>query len=314
MRLDDQIEALATRQHSLVATWQLQNLGATGTEISRLRNSRHWRSVTRRVLAVAGASTSPDQELMAAVLDASPGAVLSHSSAAFLWGAPGWRPRPANVTRHRGISRRGTLGVTVHEVIDLLPHHVRLIRGIPVTSPARTVFDVAGLEHTARTERLLDWCWSERLLDGRVLERTIDDLAQRGRAGSAVMRELVAIRGGGGYAPPASGLERRFEQVLVERGLPAMRRQVDSGGSEWAGRVDFRDAHLPLVVEVHSERYHTALVDQVDDGRRLERLTRAGLEVVIVWDTEVWHEAATVAARVRDGRARASVRGMRSSA
>jgi very-short-patch-repair endonuclease len=160
------------------------------------------------------------------------------------------------------------------------------------------VFDLAATCHPARLERLLDWFWNERLLDGATLDRTVRELARRGRTGSTLMRELAATRGAG-YVPPASTLERRFEQVLEQHLVPSMRRQVDSGGESWSGRVDFRHRSLPLVVEVHSEKHHTSLVDRADDARRRRALEDDGLEVVIVWDYEVWHEPGVVADRVR---------------
>jgi very-short-patch-repair endonuclease len=234
---------------------------------------------------------------MGAVLDASPGAVVSHPTAAHLWGAPGWRADPIHVERHRGVSRRRSGLARVHEVTDLLPQHVRLIDGIPVTSPARTIFDLAGMVHPARVERLLDWCWAERLVDGRTLHRTLDELAERGRPGIATMRELLESRGPG-YVPPASGLERRFADIVDTPLLPPMRRQVDLGEATWTGRVDFAAERVPLVVEVQSERYHTALVDQAADAARRARLEADGFEVVEVWDREVWHEPQVVLDRV----------------
>ncbi len=76
-----------------------------------------------------------------------------------------------------------------------------------------------------------------------------------------VLRELLDERGDD-YVPPASNLERRFDTLLHRAGEPAMRRQVDSGGDRWVGRVDFRDEQRPLIVEVQSATYHSALVDQ----------------------------------------------------
>jgi len=240
---------------------------------------------------------------MAAVLDASPGAALSHGAAARRWGAPGFEQARLEVTRHRGIARRASSLTRVHEVVDLLPAHIKLVRGVPVTSPARTAFDLAGSLHPARAERLLDWMWNEHLLDGRTFDRTVRELAGRGRTGSTLMRELAAARGPD-YVPPASGLERRFMQILSRHGLPDMRRQVDSGGDEWAGRVDFRDRELPLVAEINSEKHHSSLVDRAADAARLARLESAGLTVLVFSDTQVWHEPDEVAARLREARLR----------
>ena len=303
MRLDPVIDDLAAQQHSLVATWQLQALGVSDGEVLRLRRGERWLQVSRRVLALRAGVDTGDRRDMAAVLDASPGAALSHGAAARRWGAPGFDQARSEVTRHRGIARRASSLARVHEVIDLLPVHIKLVRGVPVTSPARTVFDLAGSLHPARAERLLDWMWNEHLLDGRTLDRTVRELASRGRTGSTLMRELAAARGPD-YVPPASGLEGRFMQILSQRGLPAMRRQVDSGGDEWAGRVDFRDHELPLVAEINSEKHHSSLVDKAADATRLARLEAAGLTVLVFSDTQVWHDPDAVAARLREARHR----------
>jgi very-short-patch-repair endonuclease len=301
MRLDGVIDELAAAQHSLVAVWQLQALGLDDTEVWRLRQGERWRPVTCRVLALVGGVDTDDRTDLAAVLDASPGAVLSHGAAARRWGAPGFGTDRLHLTRHRGVSRRISPLAKVHEVIDLLPEHVKEVRGVPLTSPARTVFDLAGSLHPARAERLLDWMWNERLLDGRTLDRTVSDLAARGRTGSALMRELATDRGPD-YVPPASGLEARFVQILQRAGIASMRRQVDSGDGQWVGRVDFRDRELPLVAEINSEKHHTSLVDRAADAARTAALEAAGFTVLVFWDTQVWHDPDTVAAQVAAAR------------
>jgi very-short-patch-repair endonuclease len=68
------------------------------------------------------------------------------------------------------------------------------------------------------------------------------------------------------------------------------------------GRVDFRDAHLPLIVEVQSEHYHSALVDREHDARRLAALRDAGFVVVEVSEEQVWHRPAEVVEAVRSAR------------
>jgi very-short-patch-repair endonuclease len=118
-----------------------------------------------------------------------------------------------------------------------------------------------------------------------------------------VLRDLLDERGDG-YVPPASNLEARFASIVAEAGLPEMRRQVDSGGDRWVGRVDFRDARLPLVVEVQSEAFHTALTDRVADEARLAALRRAGFEVVEVTEAQVWHRPREVVHLEREARAR----------
>ena len=136
----------------------------------------------------------------------------------------------------------------------------------------------------------------------------LDELAQRGRPGIRNMRLLLAERPVG-YVAPQSGLETRLARILSQGALPPFERQVDLGGEQWIGRVDFANLDLRLVIEVQSEAFHTALTDQLSDARRLAALRGLGLTVIEVWDRELWYDAPTVRRRIGD-----AVRSLRSGA
>jgi very-short-patch-repair endonuclease len=202
---------------------------------------------------------------------------------------------------------------TLHEIARLREQHVTVLHGVPIVRPEVVVLQLCGSEHPARAERTLDHLWRRRLVSARSLRRTLDELAAQGRNGVRVLRELLDERGDD-YVPPASSLEGRFAEVLERAGQAPMRRQVDSGGDRWVGRVDFRDEDLPLLVEVQSETYHLALTDARDDEVRLAALRAAGFEVVEVTDAQVWHRPdevvdAVCAARRRLRERAAFVRG-----
>ena len=149
---------------------------------------------------------------------------------------------------------------------------------------------------------MVDNAWSARLVSGPTLHSMLRELAQRGRPGIRVMREVLLTRGLD-YVPPASNLEARAIKLLADGGLPAMRRQVDTGDAHgWIGRVDLRDTELPLILEIQSERFHSSLVDRQLDATRIERLERAGFVVVEVTELQVWHKPHEVLAAVRHGR------------
>lgn len=285
MRTDEAVLELAADQYGVVAVWQLRALGISSDGWYDLRASPGWSPLSRRVLQRTGTPPSSRRDLMAAVLDASPGAAVAGPAAAHLWGVPGWRPVPIDLVRPKGVSRRPSGLALVHEVVDLHPTQVKVLDGIPVISPSRLVCELCAT-HPHRAERVLDRLWSDRLLDGRTFRRTVHQLAGRGRRGSPLMRELDEARGPA-YVPPASGIERRFTEIVFE----PFDRQVDLGGEEWCGRVDFRHRHLPLIVEVQSERFHASLVDRAADARRRAALEAAGFVVVEVWDVDVWHRA-----------------------
>lgn len=295
------IHEFAARQHGLVLVSQVRAAGYSRSALRNAVGSRHLEIVTRRVLRVPGAPTTSLQRIMVAVLDASPGAFACGPAAAALWGLPGFDLRAVHLVRMRGISRRPATGAILHEVLDLLPHHVTVLDGIPVVRPERAIFELCGSAHPKRAERALDSAWSRRLLSGRSLRATHAELAERGRSGTVVLRELLRNRPLD-YVPPASNLEGRFADILADNGEPAMRRQIDTGGDVWIGRVDFSDERLPLVVEVQSERFHSALCDRRDDARRLERLRAAGFVVVEVTDAQVWRHPFEVVEAVRAAR------------
>jgi very-short-patch-repair endonuclease len=203
------------------------------------------------------------------------------------------------------VSSRPTGLAQMHAIVGLKPTHVTVLDQVPLVRPEVVALQQCADAHPARAERTLDSLWRRRLLSARSVRRTLDDLAVQGRPGVRLLRELLERRGDD-YVPPASNLERRFEVVLERAGEPALRRQVDCGGDHWVGRVDFRDARLPLVVEVQSEHYHSALVDREHDAARLAELREAGFEVVEVTEEQVWHRPAEVVEAVRGARRRLS--------
>ena len=91
-----------------------------------------------------------------------------------------------------------------------------------------------------RMERMVDTAWSMRLVSGESLHRMLDDLAQRGRPGIRVMRQILADRPAS-YVPPASSLESRVDADPATRrpaGVPSAGRSAATARS-WIGRVDF---------------------------------------------------------------------------
>jgi very-short-patch-repair endonuclease len=185
----------------------------------------------------------------------------------------------------------------------LLDSHVTTHDGIPVTTPARTLFDLAAVIHPKRVERALETAWSNHLVDGHGMAAILDDLGKRGRTGTTVMREVLAERGPD-YIPAESGLEGRFHDILRRDGQSPMERQVELGGDRWLGRVDFFDRQAGVIVQIDSERYHGSLIDQRADQAQTAALEAAGFTVERVTDFEVWYCADEVAERIRAARRR----------
>ncbi len=244
---------------------------------SRLR-SGEWQRVHRGVYRIAGNAPTFRQQVLAAVRFNGPEAVASHRAAARLWGVPGFGRSPVEVSKPRGRSQRRSYGL-VHGSLVLPSSHVTTQDGIPVTDPARTAFDLAGVLHPLRAGRAIDDLLARGLLVIGRLEVVFAELARRGRRGTAVMRELLEARGEG-YVAPTSELEALGRRVLADAGLPEPRFEVDLGDEAWVGRVDLLFDGAKLVIELDSRRHHTVLSDHASDRRRDNRLMAAGWRVL----------------------------------
>jgi very-short-patch-repair endonuclease len=247
------------------------------------------------VFRVAGAPETERASVSAAMLEAGPTAVVSHASAAAIWGVPGFTALPAEITApgRPGKGGRPRLA-TVHQPRCLLDWHWIDADGLRVTTPTRTLFDLAGLPsvHPKRLERALDRLWAQGRVDHRSLRRMLACLAKRGRPGITLMRGLVNTRGEF-YRPPESGAEGRFRELAVSWGYRSFEQQRDLGDeNRWIGRVDFVDMQAGIVVEVDPAPFHTSLLDVAHDSERREQLRAAGLQVISVTERELFHAPA----------------------
>jgi hypothetical protein len=234
----------------------------------------------RGVHRVAGAPPGARQALVAHILRGGTGTAASHRAAASLWELPGFSRHIVEISKPRGRSQRIANG-RIHGSTRLPAHHITSVRGIPVTTPARTIFDLAGWVHPKRVTRALENALNMRLLDPLQQAAMVAELGKRGRRGTALMRRLCESHGVD-HVAPASELEARLLEVFVDAGLPAPDQQVDLGDDEgWIGRVDFLYRGPKVVIEADGRRWHHAGDDRVRD----DRLTRAGWHVLrVTWE------------------------------
>ncbi len=274
--LDRMMRAWAEAQHGLVGTDQLRAAGIGSRAVRRRAASADWERVTPRVLRLVGGVRTVEQRAMVAVLDVGRGAVSSHMTAAALWSLPGFQLRVIEVSRPRNGSGRSTSVGRLHHPRALPPHHCTVHAGIPVTTLTRTVVDLGGSLHPARVEVVVHA--AVRLgVSWEALGDMVAELSSTGRPGIGVVRRLVSDNVG--TRPMESGLEVRFLRLLTEAGLPAPRRQVDLGGLDWAGRVDFVYDDARLVMEVNGSHHDDPLQRRRDD-RRTAALVGAGFRVL----------------------------------
>jgi very-short-patch-repair endonuclease len=295
---DAQMRLRAARQHGLVGWYQLAYLGCTEEELRHRVRAGALERVSRSVFRLAGSPRTFDQRRMAAVLDAGIGSAISHDSSVASWGiGRDNRPKLQVIRERRGSAPRVSLA-TVHESRDLRQHHLVLRRGVPTTTPARTVVDLAATTHPERVARILDIAWSRRLLNIGEVANVFDEVRGKGRSGVRLIAELVEERRN--HPRPGSALETTFTRILERHGLPSLRRQVHLSDDEgWIGCVDFVAEDTPLVVFIDGAAWHTSITDQRHDDRQTRRIRALGYHVERITDVEVLYEEPTVLQRLR---------------
>jgi very-short-patch-repair endonuclease/predicted transcriptional regulator of viral defense system len=273
---------LARRRHGVVTRRDLIALGySPGAIRHRLETGRLHR-VGDGVYAVGRRELTRGGAWMAAVLGCGSGAVLSHGSAAALWRiGPEWRLIEVSV-RRRGWPRLD--GVKVRGRPTLPTEDVTVHRGIPVTTPARTVLDQAATPISdASLERLVNEVDAARGIDlDAVSLRHYCDL----RPGEPGVRRLRALLDPETFRLSDSELERVFRPLALAAGLPQPLTKVIVNGYE----VDFYWPELGLVVETDSLRYHRNAIKQARDLRRDQVHTAAGLTTLRSTHWQVAHE------------------------
>jgi len=291
------ILGLAAQQFGLFTTAQAAEHGLTVRALQRWVRSGGLRHVDRLVWAVAGAPATLDQRALAAILRHGSPAALSGASAAWLWRLPGRRPEPFEVHRIRGARTAPRQGGHSSRLFDL--QDVTERRGIPVTTPVRTIFDLAGRQHVERTRKELNDLMGRGLITLELLDEGLTRLARRGRPGTAVMRALTEeVREKG--VPAGSNLELIVEDLLDTAGFRHMERQVPLyDGDGFIARVDFGDRRRRIAIEVDSDRFHHGLLDRQLDEAKSHRIRDRGWTLERIEEREIWWERQALVSRLR---------------
>jgi hypothetical protein len=186
---DQGIALLAEGQHGVVARRQLLELGLTDAQIKGRIGRGRLHIVHRGVYAVGHRLLSQRGRWMAAVLFGGREAVLSHRSAAELWGITSPRNRAIDVTRRRGW--RASPGIAVHRN-SISADEIVAVAGIPCTCVPRTSLDLAGSTSRDELERAINQIEVRRLTHSL----SIYDLLERypRRRGAPMLRALLDDR------------------------------------------------------------------------------------------------------------------------
>jgi hypothetical protein len=186
--------ALAEVQRGVIIRRQLRARGISWKVERELVADGFLREIRRGAYAVAGRPASPWEHAVAVGLLCGPTAALSHSTAAAIHRLPGLAaPREPEVTVPNFLNPRLT-GARIHRVSAISPVDVVQRSGVAVTSPCRTVVDLASRFDTELLARIVDEGSMARLWTIQELAECAARLGGQGRAGGRVLRGLLLER------------------------------------------------------------------------------------------------------------------------
>jgi hypothetical protein len=295
--VDRAVARLAAAQHGVVERGQLVALGLSGTAIGRWVEAGRLHRLHRGVYAVGHPLVPTRGRWLAAVLACGPAAALSHASAAALWGLRASDAVLIDVTLP-GTGARRQPGLRVHRARNLAPADVATVDAIRVTSPARTILDVAATLDTRALERVLDRAEREGVYDGRALAAVID--ANRGHRGAARLRRSST---GTWRGRRSRGAASRSACSPCAAATACRARSSTTSCPAWRS---ISCSGTPVLVEADSWRYHRSRAQFARDRERDGILARAGYRVLRFADEQIVGDpglvAATIAATLADAR------------
>jgi very-short-patch-repair endonuclease len=282
---DKRITGLANRQRGYVNRAQLLAIGVGRQGVNRrIRNGRLI-PVYTGVYAVGHIPRLPHDRAYGALLACGPKALLSHGTAATLYGIYRRWDTPFEVTVP---TKRAPRGVTTHRA-KLTRADTKVEQGLRVTSPARTLLDMAP----RLTDTQLKRAFNRLRLDQGLTTGQLKDVLERfpGHPGAGRLGPFAGIR----HGPTRSRIERKFYAFCKRHHLPEPLLNHEINGVEV-------DAYFPehrLIVEVDGYQVHSGRASFESDRDRDASMLAFGLPTVRVTEERIDKEPEREAERLR---------------
>jgi very-short-patch-repair endonuclease len=295
---DQKVVAIAEAQRGRVARRQLLAAGVTPSMIKTMLASGWLHPLHRGVYAVGHLAPVELGRETAALLACRGSAALSHHTTARLWKICPWLDAdgPIDVTVPRGVAGQPK-GIRFHRTRALKRQDIRTFEGLPVTSPARTLLDIAPHLDSRSFERALDEALLQRLVSNHELERMAFNA--RGHRGAPLLAGALAR-----HSRPTvtdSEAEEIFFALMRDAQLPEPEVHARIHGYT----VDFLWRAQRLVVEVDGYKYHSSRVAFERDSKKSAKLAAAGFHVMRVTWRQMKDEPCAVIVRVAQALVRA---------
>ncbi len=280
---------LAERQHGVVSIRQLETkLGYSRWAVQREAAAGRLHRLYRSVYAVGYRRIPTEGRCLAAVLACGPDALLSHRSAAWLWGLWRYGPDPLAVTGPQ--PRKPRLPIQLHRSAILTDADRALEKNIPITAVPRTLLDCAVEFRDSQLRRMLERSEELKLFDLGPIEELLERSGRH--KGRRLLRRAIAL-----YQPvpfTRSGFERRFFEAVLRAGLPRPATNFVEAGFE----LDVYWPEHRFAVELDSYATHGTNAAFERDHLRDEDLKLAGIEMTRVTDVRFHREPKAVLKRV----------------
>ncbi|MFN0063653.1 MAG: DUF559 domain-containing protein [Myxococcaceae bacterium] len=291
--LDKQVLLLSQRQHGVFCLAQLLRLGATRSQARHRLRKGDWLRILPRTLRMAWATDEGTTRAMAAALWAGSDAVVSHISAARLWGLLDPLGAPVHVTTRRHL-RRPASWIVLHRA-PLERSMQRIRHGVPVTSPARTLFDLAS-DSSVDLESLLEDAARRGLVTRRELLSLEHALPSQGKSGAARFRKILSRQKDEAFRS-RSALEQWALRTFANARLPRPRVQYPiQTPSGVVAVVDFAWPESRVLVEADGYRFHSGRSAWENDLDRHNALVSAGWRPLrLTWQALRHHQPRTLA-------------------
>lgn len=287
--VEDRIAQIARLQRGRVARRQLVQAGIGAGTVGWLISRRRLIPRLRGVFAVGHTAPAEFEREVEALLAVREGAALSHWTAAGLLGLCAAGATVEVVVRDARSVRMP--GICVHRSGILESHDVWIRKGLPVTSPSRTLLDLAG----CATDRQLEIAFDRGISEGTLRPSHVSDVLRRagghrGRARLAMLLEAERA----GTTVTESEPEELLLRLIRRAGLPEP--EVNFPFGAW--KLDFYWPKARFAIEVDSFKWHSSRYRFERDHRKDNELRRAHIEVMRIVRRDIRERSHAVIADV----------------
>ena len=294
------IARLAAAQHGVVARRQLRKLGMGDDAIDHAIAAGHLHPVFRGIHAVGHRQITEQGRLMAAVLACGSGAAISHRSAGSLLGLLDRTPVVIDVIAPPSRGRKID-GIRFHRVRPPRRDEVGTVAGVPCTSPARTLVDLAGVVGDWTLRSAFERAAQRRLLDIPAIEASMDPARRGVRSLRALVEEWRRAAPVAKKGRLKSPLEAKVLPLVLRRSCSAPLLNAPVEIANGRIEVDFLWPERRFVLEADSRDFHGTAVAFERDRWRDRELMRAGYSTLRVTHHQAENETEAVADSIAAG-------------